>query len=135
MRRTLFLASLLLLVGTTLHAQSTCLPSDETALQFRGFVRGLVSSADTARVGLRTTLGLPAMDSTKVVLVTTDRICNKVAQGYNTVQNTPNLVRQLYVLSVGSFYAVKDPGHPAGEWLPTVSFDSKYKFVNLLLSP
>lgn len=75
------------------------------------------------------------MDSTKVAIVTTNRICNNVAQGYNTVQKTPNVVRRLYVVSVGNFYAAKDPGHPAGEWWPTVSFDSKYKFVNLLLLP
>lgn len=135
MRRTLLLIAAVLISAGAVQAQSTCRPSDESALQLRGFLRELVSTTDTARLSLRATLGFPAMDSTKVVIVTTNRICANVAQGYNTIQRTPNLVRQLYVISVGTFYAAKDPGHPAGEWWPTVSFNSKYKFVNLLLVP
>ena len=135
MRRILLLITILVFAAPVVRAQSTCLPSDDNALKFRGFLRALVTSTDTARISLRATLGLPAMDSTKVAIVTTNRICNNVAQGYNTVQKTPNVVRRLYVVSVGNFYAAKDPGHPAGEWWPTVSFDSKYKFVNLLLLP
>ena len=129
--------SILLLasVASIAPAQSTCLPIDEHALQFRSFVRELVTSNDTARTALRQVLGFPAMDSTRVSIVTTNRTCNSVAQGYNTALKTPDLVRRLYVVSVGSFYAAKDPGHPAGEWWPTVSFDSKYKFLNALLSP
>lgn len=135
MRRILLLISLLLFTATVARAQSTCLPSDDNALELRSFLRELVTSTDTGRVSLRVTLGFPAMDSTKVAIVTTNRICNNVAKGYNTVQKTPNLVRQLYVVSVGTFYAAKDPGHLAGEWCPTISFDSKYKFLNGLLSP
>ena len=135
MRPILLAISLIFFAGGVAGAQSTCLPSDDNALELRAFLREIVTTTDTARVSLRTTLGLPAMDSTKVAIVTTNRICNSVAQGYNTIQKTPNVVRQLYVVSVGSFYAAKDPGHLAGEWCPTVSFDSKYRFVNLLLLP
>lgn len=135
MRRILLPILLLFSVAAVAPAQSTCLPIDEHALQFRSFVRELVTSTDTARTSLRQLLGFPAMDSTKVSIVTTNRTCNSVAQGYNTALKKPNLVRQLYVISVGSFYAAKDPGHPAGEWWPTVSFDSKYRFLNALLSP
>jgi hypothetical protein len=134
MRRILLLITILLFAASVVRAQSSCLPGDDNALKFRGFLRALVTSTDTVRISLRATLGLPARE-TKVAIVTTDRICNNVAQGYNTVHKTPNVVRRLYVVSVGNFYAAKDPGHPSGGWWPTVSFDSKYKFVNLLLLP
>ena len=86
-------------------------------------------------VQARTTLGLRAMDSTRVVFVTDNVICNKAAQGINTGQATPNLVRNLFVLSAGTVYAAQDPGHPSGEWWPTVTLDNKYKILAVLLGP
>lgn len=135
MRRIFLSITLFACAGAVTRPQSTCLPTDEHALEFRSFLRELVTSTDTARASLRVVMGFPAMDSTKVTIVTTNRICNSVAQGFNAVLRTPNLVRQLYVVKVGTFYAAKDPGHPAGEWWPTVSFDNKYKALNALLSP
>lgn len=134
-RRILLSITLFACAGAVPHPRSACLPPDEEAIELRGFLRELVTSMDTARTSLRATLGFPAMDSTKVVIVADNRICHNVARGYNTFLKTPHLVRELHVVSVGRFYAAKDPGHPAGEWVPTVSFDSKYKALNALLSP
>ncbi|HEV2642373.1 MAG TPA: hypothetical protein VGT98_06690, partial [Candidatus Elarobacter sp.] len=70
-----------------------------------------------------------------VNLVTTNTVCNRVAQGVNSATGTAHLVRRLYVLSVGSFYAAQDPEHPSGEWWPTVSLNSNYQVLGAVLAP
>jgi hypothetical protein len=126
----------LLFFTTSARAQSSCLHVDHDALALRSFIRELVVSTDTARESIRTALGFPAMDSTQVQIVSNNRICARIAKGYNSALKTPNLVRHVYVVSLGkSYFAAKDPGHPAGEWWPTASFDRRYNFLHELLSP
>ena len=121
---------------STAQAQtgSTCRPVDSDGLRFRTFVRRVVTSSDPVLVQVRTNLGLRAMDSTRVVFVTDNTVWNKAAQGINTAQGT-NYVRQMYVVTAGTVYAVQDPGHPAGEWWPTVTLDNKFKVLGLVLAP
>jgi hypothetical protein len=119
---------------TVARAQSACLPTSERALDLRSWLRELVTSTDPTDVRVRTALGFPAMDSLKVVNVTSNTVCNNVAKGWNTTQKT-TYARQLHVVKVGSFYAAKDPAHPAGEWDPTASFNGKYKLLTLILAP
>lgn len=121
--------------ATSAHAQtsSSCLMANAHSQQLLSYVRELVSSADPGRVQIRTALGLPAMDSTQVTLITNNRTCAKVAQGINTDAGTTGLARQLYVLSVGSYYVAQDPGHPSGEWWPKVSLDRQYRVLGVVL--
>lgn len=130
----LALSALAMNIGSA-QSSSTCRPSDADGIRFRSFVRTVVSSSDPWMVQARTHLGLKAMDSTRVVFVTDNAICNRAAQGINTAQATPNLVRQLFVVVVGNVYATVDPGHPSGEWWVTVTLDNKYKLMALLLGP
>jgi hypothetical protein len=131
------IAVLGMVVAAAAHGQATssCLSQSADGLALRGYVRELVSTADTQRVRLRNHLGLSKMDSTKVVLVGTAAICNSVAVGINAALQTPGLVRQLYVVQAGRVFAAQDPGHPAGEHWPTVVVDSKYKFVSAVMAP
>jgi hypothetical protein len=137
MTRVFFLATLLLLSAQAAQSQttSTCLPADSDAVEFRSNVRELVTAVDPDRIAIRNQLGLKAMDSTRVVFVTDNTTCNKVASGLNTAFETPGLVRQLYVVAVGTMFAAADPGHPMGEWLGTSSLDNKFKFKATVLSP
>jgi hypothetical protein len=114
---------------------STCRATDADAQRLLTYVRQLVTTTDPTRTQLRTSLGLKSMDSTRIFIVTDNSVCNKVAQGINTAQGTPNLIRQLYVLDVGISYAAQDPGHPSGEWWPTVTLDNKYKVLGVVLAP
>lgn len=114
---------------------STCRPSDAAAIRLRTYVRRLVTTTDSSSIVLRNKLGLKAMDSTRVSLVTDNRICDKAATGINTALATPGLTRQLYVVAAGTMYAAQDPGHPAGEWWPTHTLDNKYKVVGVVLAP
>jgi hypothetical protein len=137
MNRFLVVAAFCALGSTSASAQagSTCRAADPDGLRFRSFIRQVVTSSDSLMIQARTTLGLRAMDSTRVVFVTDNVVCNKVAQGINTAQATPNLTRQLFVVSAGTVYAAQDPSHPSGEWWPTVTLDNKYKVLAVLLAP
>ena len=95
----------------------------------------MVVATDTGTVNLRTWLGLTAMDSSLVVPVTTTSICNSVALGMNTAYKTSGLVRQLYVIKLGTHYVAQDPGHPSDEWWPAVALDSVYHVTGTVLSP
>jgi hypothetical protein len=117
------------------QAVSPCRPSDEGALVLRSYLRELVTTTDPERVALRDDLRLAAMDSTKVVLVTDHEVCRKVAAGINTAFRTPSLVRQLRVFSVGKRLAAQDPGHPSGEYHPTMVVSARYEFIGSVLAP
>lgn len=104
-------------------------------MEFRSYVRELVSTADPNRIGIRNHLGFKSMDSTRVLFVTDDATCNNVALGLNAAFATPGLVRQLYVVAVGTLYAAADPTNPMGEWLGTHSLDNKFKFKATVLAP
>jgi hypothetical protein len=137
MNRFLVLAAYSALGSTSASAQtaSTCRVADADGLRFRSFIRQVVTSSDSLMVQARTTLGLRAMDSTRVVFVTDNVVCSRVARGINTAQTTPNMTRQLFVVSAGTVYAAQDPSHPSGEWWPTVTLDNKYKVLAVLLAP
>lgn len=113
---------------------STCKASDASALVLRSYLRTLVSTSDPERVALRNGIGLVASDSSKVMLVTTSRICDNVGTGINTAFKTPNLARSLYVFSVGQSYVAQDPVHPAGQWMPLIVVNSKYVYQGSVLA-
>jgi hypothetical protein len=116
------------------QTSSTCRTADADGIRFRSFVRRVVSSSDPFLVQARTNLGLRSMDSTRVVFVTDNTVCNKAAQGINAAQGT-TYIRQMYVVAAGTVYAAQDPGHPSGEWWPTVTLDNKFKVLAVILAP
>ena len=136
MRLSILALAIVIFGATDASAQtsSTCRTADADGIRFRNFVRRVVSSSDPALVQARTNLGLRSMDSTRVVFVTDNTVCNKAAQGINTAQGT-NYVRQMYVVVAGTVYAAQDPGHPSGEWWPTVTLDNKFKVLGVILAP
>jgi hypothetical protein len=136
MKRSFLFLALMIFGVTETRAQtsSTCRTADPDGLRFRTFVRRVVSSSDPVLVQVRTDLGLRAMDSTRVVFVTDNTVCNKAALGINAAQGTA-YVRQMYVVAAGTVYAAQDPGHPSGEWWPTVTLDNKFKVLGVVLAP
>lgn len=135
--RTILLIALIALVVLPARAQtmSTCRPSDVDAQRMLRSLRELVVSTQSDRVQLRNAFLLKAIDSTNVVLVTDNAVCAKVATGINTFLTTPNLFRHLYVVRVGNDFAAKDPGHPWGEWWPTITLDSQFRYKSSVLAP
>jgi hypothetical protein len=140
MPKIILLTALLFSSGVALAARinaansSTCRPLDDNAIAIRSYLRELVTTTDAERVGLRGDLGLVAMDSSKVVLVTTARTCDNVGTGMNTAFKTVGAARNLYVFSVGQSYVAQDPDRPAGEWRPLVALNSKFVVGNSVLA-
>ena len=137
MTRPLLLLALVAVAPVSARTQTTssCKPLDVYAQRMLSSLRQLVVSTQPDRVQLRDAILLRATDPTKVVLVIDNAVCAKVAAGINTFLRTPNLVRQLYVVKVGTDFAAKDPGHPWGEWWPTITLDNKYKYKSSVLAP
>jgi hypothetical protein len=103
-----------------LSAQSTsssgCLPADTTRAPARlAYLKDLVSSSDSDRVGHRQDLGLPRMNASKVVLVTKQRDCQNAVTALNNLRNESGKVRQIWLYMLGtSGYAVDDPSLDVG---------------------
>jgi hypothetical protein len=122
--------------GAVVSAQTTtCRTADDESALLVGYLGALVTSADTSDINLRSGIGLSAVDSTTVVLVTKKQTCDKAVQGMNAQLHTPNLTRIVHVVVVGTNYAVRDPGHPSGEHLPTMIFDRFFTFKGVVLAP
>jgi hypothetical protein len=110
-----------------------CRPPDVESTRLLSYVRKLVTTVDPERVALRTSLGLTAMDSLQVTLVTAKQVCAKAVQGMNQALKTGNLPRLVHVVTVGTDFAVRDPDAPAGEYLPTMFLDKKFKYKSSVL--
>ena len=136
MTRIFFLVLVVALYAPGLTAQaSSCRPDDDTSAVMLSSYREIASAVTQSAVATRNALKLQATTAVNVTMVTDKRICDKMVAGLNSTLRTPGLSRQLYVIKIGNNYAVKDPDHPAGEWLPTVTFDKNGKFLAVVLAP
>lgn len=102
-----------------------CMSMNPTATALRDFLQHIAS--DTTKSALRGSIGLPTanIDSSNVVLVTTDSICAAAATAMDSVTGEANPDRMLYVFTVGSAnYAVVDTAMFEGYSLVPVYFFS-----------
>jgi hypothetical protein len=120
------------LFAASVKAQTyTCLP--DTAEQsdvLRNYVVSLVTGTDSATVALRMRYTLPAVDASKVSVVTTSSVCNQAGAAYHiavTQPGTPIVSRTLVVVKVSTTrYVVLDPNQHAGEFALHVVFDKNW---------
>ena len=59
----------------------------------RSYVRCLVTTTDTVLTPVRTKIGIGAMDSTQVTLVTDQTICSKAVTSMSSALQTPDVGR------------------------------------------
>lgn len=128
---------MLVLLGTTSASSQTCRPLDDTGKVFQ-YLIGTYSGAnpgtpeDASRIQLR----LDAVPANQVVLVTQQSTCNKANTAYHNKLSGAGagFSNQVYVLQVGTKYAVVDPAFYVGpavtphNWV-TVILDSHFKVV------
>lgn len=135
-RLRLLIAPVLLLgVISTAEGQiSPCLPSDSGATNLVQFVTYLISSSDSGVSTLRANLGLNNVNVSQVSVITSGTTCTQARQALDSLANTPNSGRRMYVVKAGSKrFLLRDPDAPAGEWIPVFVFDNKWKFIQSLL--
>jgi hypothetical protein len=110
-----------------------CQPADSTTMFIIAGLQRVVTSNDSSVVATRQTMQVPAGPASSVVLVNDNSICNKVAQAYNAAfaPKTPPVSpsANVYVVKVGTVYVVDDSVRKAGEWVVSMTVNTKYKVL------
>lgn len=92
------------------QAASGCRPADTVRSPAHlAYLKGMVVNTDSVAVNFRTAFQLQATTANKVALVTKASTCASAATALNTVRGTPGVVRQVWVYTLGSNFAVEDP--------------------------
>jgi hypothetical protein len=89
---------------------SGCRTADTVRVPARlAFLKDLVSSADSDFVSSRQDLGVAASNPAKVALVTKQTTCQTAVTALNAVRQEPGVVRQIWLYSMATGYALDDP--------------------------
>jgi len=141
--RTIVLAaifSLSMLPGSSLRAQSTCHVADRRSDHFIDVVKQIMGSDGAAA---RAHLGLPIVDSSQITLVSDPAICARAGQALDSLNHAANPgatippvdTLPLYVLKVGSSFAVADLNYPSAQHFDYLFFfGSLWQFLNVGLA-
>jgi hypothetical protein len=111
--------------------------TDTAARLLLRFARVSVSSPEPEAVAWRVRLGLPALDTTKVVMVKDSKTCTSVVTAFNTYWNTPGAVRTVMIakLSTTGFMAFEPlpvPG-PGDASRAVFLFTTKFAVWNIVI--
>ena len=121
MRRHIAVLACAVLALAIAHAAGaqTCRPLDQDGRQFQ-YTIGLYASAalGTPKAVVRDSIRLAAVPANQVVLVTQTTTCKKANTAYQNrlASKGAGLTNQVYVLQVGTTYAVVDPGFYIGPY-------------------
>jgi hypothetical protein len=89
---------------------SGCRTADTQRVPARlAFLKNLVSSADSDYVSSRQELGISTSNAAKVALVTKQTTCQTAVTALNAVREEPGTVRQIWLYTMATGYAVDDP--------------------------
>jgi hypothetical protein len=125
--------SLLILGPRHLYAQTVCRSADSTSVALIEELGRYSSATSGGDLVMRDTLHLVSTPANQLVLITNETACRKANSAYQTAVTSDGgggLSGRVYVVQVGTRYAVLDPTYNAGD--PTWSvliFDSKFKLV------
>jgi hypothetical protein len=108
---------------------TTCLSADSTSANVLQYVRDLVTIPTVERASMRSALSLASSsNASQIVLVTDQKVCNKLVPPINAMLQTPGASRTLYVIKISDGFAVLDPAQPAGEYKPLMFFTRQYVY-------
>jgi hypothetical protein len=118
------------------QAQSSgCRPADAQTVPSRlTYFKDLLTSTVAARKAVRDSLGLAAVNASKISLLTKTSTCLSAVTSLNAHRQEPGVIRQVWVYALGSNYAVEDPGIAAksGEYRPIYVFDRNFVYKRTL---
>jgi len=107
-----------------------CRPADDTSENIIGDLKNWITTTDPERIVARDSVfKIPVVNLSQISVVTDERICAKVIQGYATMAGgyTPSSV---YVIKMGTkFHAAYDPSGKADQHSIVHIFDSKYQSI------
>jgi hypothetical protein len=122
--------------GRTLNAQN-CRTSDPYIEGVRQEIARYSSANSGDNKAVRDSLKLPFVVSSQVVLVSSDATCKKARtafQSYWANRGGTGFSAKVYVLQVGSLYAVVDSAYryrAANPYSPVLFLDSRFKSVSV----
>jgi hypothetical protein len=113
------------------HASGTCAPKDDRSDRLIANFKAFVGKTDMGGTVEKTTMGLRNVTPSQVVLVTDKAVCARAAAAFETKQLQKRAVYTLYVVSLGSSYAVEDvkmlqPGFETAD-----VFDGNWKYIGV----
>lgn len=112
-----------------LTAQS-CRAADYRSSFMLNEIKNLVTNTEPHLIEHRQRLGIPAVDTAQIALVTDTGICNEAVLAYNAGLPRRTDGRQplgsVYVVRLGAMYVVLDPTDVAGEWAVDMIIESTY---------
>jgi hypothetical protein len=124
------------LCGCTLDAQN-CRTSDPYIEDVRQEITRYTSANSGDNRAVRDSLKLPFVVASQVVLVSSDATCKKAKSAFQTYwasRGGTAFSPKVYVLQVGSLYAVVDSGYryrAANPYSPVLFLDSRFKSVSV----
>lgn len=97
---------------------SSCLSGDTAATNFLHWTRRTASGADSTRIAMRASVGLPLTPADDVQLVSDDSVCLRAAFAVDSSAHVaPSSAGHVQVGKIGSrYFAVHRVGWAAGEW-------------------
>jgi len=108
--------------------EAACLPADTAATNFLQWTRRNASGADSTRIAMRASVGIPMTPPDDVLLVTDDSICTRAALAVDSSAHVASSsAGHVQVAKIGSgHFAVHRVGWAAGEWGEVFFFDSTF---------
>lgn len=137
--RTIYLAALTwLTVPITNGSAQSCRPADARSARMIGTLTQLMTGStddNKTRISLR----LPSVTASQIVLVTDSAVCARALQVLDSVVHVTNPdapanipARTLYVISIGSYIAVSDPGDRSNGRMIINFFDAAWTWLSNL---
>jgi len=107
-----------------------CRPANDTSENIIGDLKNWITTSDPERIAARDSVfKIPVVSLSQISVVTDERICAKVIQGYAAMTGgyTPASV---YVIKMGTkHYAAHDPARKAEQHSIVHIFDAKYQSI------
>lgn len=104
-----------------------CRPGDTRTSNLITWLKKVTTGTGTHSQKDRSTYGIPSATASSVVLVTDEKTCAKAVTALNSVRNTPNRARQVYVVKVGDAFAVEDPADDIDTSSVGIVFDKLFR--------
>jgi hypothetical protein len=127
------------LLPGVMHAQaSACRAADSTSALFVRELTRIATGTDVSSQRMREVGRIPQVSANQVSFVTNKTVCSKALPVFNansqvksasTGQTISTPSTQVYVVQVGSVYAVMDRGKQFGEYTTMVVMDKTYHLL------
>lgn len=109
----------------------SCAPKDARSDRLVANFKAFVGKTDLAGTVEKTTMGVAAVTPAQVALVADNATCTKAAAAFDAKQLEKRSSYTVYVVAVGSSYAVEDTRMLQAGFETATIFDGKWKYIGV----